>query len=157
MAAKPEIQYVGQFYVYGSEAKKLEPKRQEQRKKAVRPQAQAEQVKVISIDPVALIGLAVAVVMLVCLVVSALQIVDTWKEFDTVSKYMAQLKQENAALEHEYANGYDIVEVEAAALALGMIPATEANTIILSVSVPQPEPEPSVWAEFVWFMEGLFA
>ena len=157
MAAKPEIQYVGQFYVYGSEAKKLEPKRQEQRKKAVRPQAQAEQVKVISIDPVALIGLAVAVVMLVCLVVSALQIADTWKEFDTVSKYMAQLKQENAALEHEYANGYDIVEVEAAALALGMIPATEANTIILSVSIPQPEPEPSAWAEFVWFMEGLFA
>ena len=157
MAAKPEIQYVDQFYVYGSEAKKLEPKRQEQRKKAVRPQAQAEQVKVISIDPVALIGLAVAVVMLVCLVVSALQIVDTWKEFDTVSKYMAQLKQENAALEHEYANGYDIVEVEAAALALGMIPATEANTIVLSVSIPQPEPEPSAWAEFVWFMEGLFA
>ena len=157
MAAKPEIQYVGQFYVYGSEAKKLEPKRQEQRKKAVRPQAQAEQVMVISIDPVALIGLAVAVVMLVCLVVSALQIVDTWKEFDTVSKYMAQLKQENAALEHEYANGYDIVEVESAALALGMIPATEANTIVLSVSIPQPEPEPSAWAEFVWFMEGLFA
>lgn len=157
MAAKPEIQYVGQFYVYGSEAEKLEPKRQEQRKKAVRPQAQAEQVKVISIDPVALIGLAVAVVMLVCLVVSALQIVDTWKEFDTVSRYMAQLKQENAALEHKYANGYDIVEVESAALALGMIPATEANTIILPVSVPQPEPEPSAWAEFVWFMEGLFA
>lgn len=157
MAAKPEIQYVGQFYVYGSEAKKLEPKRQEQRKKAVRPQAQAEQVKIISIDPVALIGLAVAVVMLVCLVVSALRIGETWKEYDAVGQYMAQLKRENAALEHEYANGYDIVEVEAAALALGMIPATEANTIILHVSVPQQEPEPSAWAEFVWFMEGLFA
>jgi len=157
MAAKPEIQYVGQFYVYGSEAKKLEPKRQEQRKQAVRPQAQPEQVRVISIDPVALIGLAVAVVMLVCLVVSALQIVDTWKEFDTVATYMTQLKQEHAQLEHTYINGYDIVEVESAALALGMIPATEANTIILSVSIPQPEPEPSAWAEFVWFVEGLFA
>ena len=32
MAAKPEIQYVGQFYIYGSEAKKLEPKRQEKKK-----------------------------------------------------------------------------------------------------------------------------
>ena len=57
MAAKPEIQYVGQFYIYGSEAKKLEPKRQEKKKNTVLEQPKSEQTRVVSVDPVALIGL----------------------------------------------------------------------------------------------------
>ena len=157
MAAKPEIQYVGQFYVYGSEARKLEPKRQARREKAVVRQQHTEQVRVISIDPVALVGLAVAVAMLICLAVSAVGIKDTWQEYDQINKYMTYLKQQNADLEHTYTNGYDLAEVEAAAIALGMIPATEANTIILSVTVPEPEPEPTVWEDFTWFLQGLFA
>ena len=157
MAAKPEIQYVGQFYVYGSEARKLEPKRQARREKSVVHQQHTEQVRVISIDPVALVGLAVAVAMLICLAVSAVGIKDTWQEYDQINKYMTYLKQQNADLEHTYTNGYDLAEVEAAAIALGMIPATEANTIILSVTVPEPEPEPTVWEDFTWFLKGLFA
>lgn len=159
MAAKPEIQYVGQFYVYGSEAKKLEPKHRERRKAApqLQPQEQAEQARVISVDPVALIGLVVAVVMLVSLVFSAVQIGDTWVEYEHISQYMSRLKQINAELEHTFITNYNIEEVEAAALALGMIPATEAKTLLIPVSIPQPEPEPGLWEELCWFMEGLFA
>jgi len=157
MAAKPEIQYVGQFYVYGSEAKKLELKRPEHRRNVQQPRMQQEQVKVISIDPVALIGLAVAVVMLVCLAVSALQIGDTWQEYEEIGKYMSYLKRQNAELEHIYANSYDLVEVEATALALGMIPATEAKTMIIPVSIPEPEPEPGFLENSIWFLKGLFA
>lgn len=157
MAAKAEIQYVSQFYVYGSEAKKLEPKRQEHRRKAVVSQTQTEQEKVISIDLVALIGLMVAVAMLVCLVVCTLQISDVWQEYDAVSQYMSVLAQKNAELKHTYVNGYDLAEVEATALALGMIPATEANTRVISVSIPEPEAEPGLVEEVIWFLEGLFA
>lgn len=157
MAAKPEIQYVGQFYIYGSEAKKLEPKRPERKKTAVLEQPKTEQTRVISVDPVALIGLVVAVAMLICLAVCAAQIGDTWREYDAVSNYLTQLMMENASLKHEYVNSFDLAEVEAAAQALGMIPATEANTIILPVHVPTAEPEPTFWEDLVWFAQGLFA
>ena len=157
MAAKPEIQYVGQFYVYGSEAKKLEPKRPERKKAAPIPREQTEQVKVISIDPVALIGLVVAAAMVICLVVSALQIGETWKEYEQVGQYMAYLKRQNAELEHTFATSYDLAEVEAAAVALGMIPATEATTMIIPVSIPEEEPATGFWEDALWFMRGLFA
>ena len=157
MAAKPEIQYVGQFYVYGSEAKKLEPKRQERKKNTVLEQPKIEQTRVVSVDLVALIGLAVAAAMLICLAVCAMQIGDTWQEYEAVSDYMTQLMMENASLKHEYANSYDLAEVEATALALGMIPATEANTIILPVHVPTAASEPTFWEDLVWFAQGLFA
>ena len=157
MAAKPEIQYVGQFYIYGSEAKKLEPKRQERKKTAVLEQPKTEQTRVISVDPVALIGLVVAAAMLICLAVCAAQICDTWQEYESVSNYLTQLMMENASLKHQYDNSFDLAEVEAAALALGMIPATEANTIILPVHIPAAEPEPTFWEDLVWFAQGLFA
>ena len=157
MAAKPEIQYVGQFYVYGSEARKLEPKRQEHKKNTFREQPKMEQTRVISVDPIALIGLVVAAAMLICLAVCAMQIGDTWQEYEAVSNYMSQLMMENSSLKHEYVNSFDLAEVEAAALALGMIPATEANTIIVPVHVPVAEPEPTFWEDLVWFAQGLFA
>lgn len=157
MAAKPEIQYVGQFYIYGSEAKKLEPKRQEKKKNTVLEQPKSEQTRVISVDPVALIGLVVAAAMLVCLAVCAVQIGDTWQEYEAVSNYMSQLMMENASLKHEYINSYDLAAVESTALALGMIPATEANTIILPVHIPVAESEPTFWEDLVWFAQGLFA
>ena len=157
MAAKPEIQYVGQFYIYGSEARKLEPKRQERKQNKVLEQPKTEQTRVISIDPVALVGLVVAAAMLICLAVCAVQIGETWQEYEAVSNYMAQLMMENASLKHDYVNSYDLAEVEATALALGMIPATEANTIILPVHIPVAESEPTFWEDLVWFVQGLFA
>ena len=157
MAAKPEIQYVGQFYIYGSEARKLEPKRQERKQNKVLEQPKTEQTRVISIDPVALVGLVVAAAMLICLAVCAVQIGETWQEYEAVSNYMAQLMMENASLKHDYVNSYDLAEVEATALALGMIPATEANTIILPVHIPVAESEPTLWEDLVWFVQGLFA
>ena len=157
MAAKPEIQYVGQFYVYGSEARKLEPNRQERKKNTVLEQPKAERIRVVSIDPVALIGLVVAAAMIICLAVCAMQIGETWREYEAVSDYMAQLMMENSSLKHEYVNSYDLAEVEATAVALGMIPATEAQTIILPVHVPVTESEPTFWDDLVWFAQGLFA
>ena len=154
---KPEIQYVGQFYVYGSEAKKLERKPRPVKSRREKEFVRQNPVRVISVDPVAMIGLVVAVIMLAALAVGALQISTTWQEYDQIEAYLAELKQENARLDHEYRTGYDLAEIEQTALAIGMIPATEANTIIVRVSVPEPEPEPTIWEDIVWFMKGLLA
>ena len=70
MTEKPKIQYIGQFYVPGSEAQVLAPKKKKKKAKTKLPIAKQEQVKAIYIDPVALIGITVAVVMLAVMVVA---------------------------------------------------------------------------------------
>ena len=64
MARKPEIQYVGQFYVYGSEAVKAAPRFRPQFS-LPKPRLELEKIEKIYVDPVALIGLVVAAVMLI--------------------------------------------------------------------------------------------
>jgi len=156
MAKKPEIQYVGQFYVYGSEAQALAPKKKAQFQ-LPKPRLELEKIEKIYVDPVALIGLAVAVVMLVCMVVGACQISSCWQEYEQMSHYLSELKRENARLEHSYHISYDLEDVEAKALAMGMVPAEEIPRMSVRVIVPTPEAEETAWDEFVWFMQGLFA
>ena len=157
MVHKPVIQYVGQFYVYGSEAKELAPKHKQRQTRFAAPQTAVETQRKIYVDPVALVGIVVAVVMLISLVVGAIQIRTTWQEYDAIERYLVELKRENTLLEHNYRSNYDLEEIRTTALALGMVPATEAKTIAVRVTIPEPEKEPTRWDDFVWFMKGLFA
>ena len=154
MAKKPEVQYVGQFYVYGSEAQAVAVKKRPQFQL---PKPKLEKIEKIYVDPVALIGLAVALVMLVCMVVGACQIRNSWREYEQMSHYLSQLQQENARLEHNYHIGYDMAEVEAKALSMGMVPMEQIPTMSVRVTVPVAEVEETAWDEFVWFVKGLFA
>ena len=156
MAKKPEIQYVGQFYVYGSEAQVVAPKKRKQFQ-LPKPRIELEKIEKIYVDPVALIGLTVAVVMLVCMVVGACQIRSCWREYETMSHYVSQLQVENARLEHNYHISYDLADVEAKALAMGLVPMEEIPTMSVRVIVPTPEAEETAWDELVWFVKGLFA
>ena len=156
MAKKPEIQYVGQFYVYGSEAQKVAPKKRPQFQ-LPKPKLELQKIEKIYVDPVALVGLAVAVVMLVCMVIGACQIHDSWQEYERMSHYLSTLQQENARLEHNYHIQYDMEEVEAKALAMGLVPLEKIPTMSVRVTVPAPEAEETAWDELVWFVEGLFA
>ncbi len=157
MVHKPEIQYVGQFYVHGSEAPKVAPLQIPGKTRQVKKQVRKEQGTVIYVDPVALCGMIVAVAMLVALFIGGMQIKATWLEYDQVSDYLNSLKQTNSQLEHTYRNSYDLEEIKTTALAIGMIPATEARTIALNVTIPQPEPQPTLWEDISWFLGGLFA
>ena len=82
MAYKPEIQYVGQFYVHGSEAKQVAPKRRPQFQL---PKPKPEKIEKIYVDPVAFVGIVVAVVMLVAMVIGACQIHSSWQEYEEMS------------------------------------------------------------------------
>ena len=156
MTQKPEIQYIGQFYVPGSEAKVLAPKQKKKKAKTKLPAAKAEQVKAIYIDPVALIGIAVAIVMLAVMVVGALRLQGDWNQYDAMSRYVSQLNQDNAELQRTYRAGYDLEDIRDKALAIGMVPVEELETVTVTVTISQREPEPTLWDDIVWFFNGLF-
>lgn len=156
MARKPEIQYVGQFYVYGSEAKAVAVKKRPQFQ-LPKPKLELEKIEKIYVDPVALLGLAVAAVMLICMFVGAIQITNSWAEYQEVSHYLSELKRENARLEHTYHTSYDIDEVAEKAENLGLVPLDQIPTLSVRVTVPAVEPEMTAWDEFTWFIRGLFA
>lgn len=157
MIQKPKIQYVGQFYVHGSEAQVLERKKERRRAKTKLPLARIERIEKIYVDPVALVGILVAFVMLFTMVAGVLRLQDDWAEYTQMSAYVSELKKENAELTKTYRDGYDLEEIRKRALALGLVPVEDTDTMTIHVTVPTPEPEPTLWENIVWFWEGLFA
>lgn len=156
MIHKPEIQYVGQFYVYGSEARQLEQKKQRKPKTKL-PLVRVRKVEKISVDPVALGGIVVAVVLLVVMAVGSLQLYRDWTDYNQMSTYVSQLKKENAQLTRTYRAGYDLEEVRKRSAALGLVPESEAQTMIIAITAPAEQPEPTFWEEVTGFLKGLFA
>lgn len=157
MARKPDIQYVGQFYVYGSEARQAELKPTPKKTNTTLPKfLRREQVK-IYLDPVALAGLVVAVAMTILMAVSAVQYVNAFREYEAMERTVVLLQDKNARLNHNYRTEMDLEYVESTALALGMVPAEDVQSLTIKVTVPEPEPEPTVWDDIRWFFEGLFA
>lgn len=154
MIQKPEIQYIGQFYVPGSEAPELAGK---SKPKAKLPKPHREKVKRICVDPVALVGCAVAAVMLVLLVIGAVRLEKSWEEYNKMSETLSEIRRENAQVTHEYRTSLDLDRIRTSAEGMGMIPVEDAQTAKVYVSLPQKEPEPTFWDDIMWFLKGLFA
>lgn len=157
MVQKPKIQYIGQFYVHGSEARKLELQQEKKQAKTKLPLARLQKIEKIYVDPVALIGIAVAVVMLVVMVVGAMQIWDDWAEYEQMSRYVSHLNKQNAELTQSYHEACSQADISTKANALGLIPKSEAQSMTVTVTLPEPEPEISRLDEIKAFLEGLFA
>ena len=122
MDQKPVIQYVGQFYVYGSEVQA----RKKKEHKPVLPKAPRTGVQhCVYVDPVAVCGIAVAVLMLVVLAVGAFQLRAAMQQYNAQSEQLSAIKRENARLEHLYRTSLDLEAVQAQAEKLGMVPAEE--------------------------------
>ena len=159
MAHKPDIQYVGQFYTYGSEAKEVAL---QQKKATTRlPLERLRSIQEVRLDPVAWFGIAVSVVMVVTMVMGALSIRNAWAEYEVMHSYVSELRQENTRLELQYHRGYNPADIEGTAVSLGMIPVSEAQTMTVKVTPPAPKEEITRWEEFKdyinWFIDGLFA
>ena len=157
MNQKPKIQYVGQFYVHGSEARQLQLQEQKRQAKTKLPLARIQKIEKIYVDPVALAGIAVAVIMLVTMVLGAVQIKRDWDRYEQVSAYVSDLKKENARLNHAYHLSYDLEDIKAKALAMGLVPKSELETVAITVTVPEREPVLTRSDEIRLFLEGLFA
>ena len=157
MNQKPKIQYVGQFYVHGSEARQLQLQEQKRQAKTKLPHARVQTIEKIYVDPVALAGILVSVVMLVTMVLGAVQIKRDWDQYEQVSAYVSELKKENARKNHAYHLSYDLEDIKSKALAMGLVPKSELQTMAVTVTVPEKEPELTRTEEIRLFLEGLFA
>ena len=152
MDQKPVIQYVGQFYVYGSEVQA----RKKKEHKPVLPKAPRTGVQhCVYVDPVAVCGIAVAVLMLVVLAVGAFQLRAAMQQYNAPSEQLSAITRENARLEHLYRTSLDLEAVQAQAEKLGMVPAAELEHREIFVTVGQAPEEPTAWENFLWFVKGL--
>ena len=157
MARKPDIQYVTQFYSYGSEAKVLELKPAKKQQKAVLPKALPDQKIRVMVDPVAWAGIAVALVMVVLMIVSVQNYLNVCAEHDAMLNYVIQLQNTNHETQQKYETMYNLDDIREKALALGMIPMEDVEVITITPVMPEPEPEESWFDNISWFMKGLFA
>lgn len=159
MALKPEIQYIGQFYTHGSEAKAVEVKPEQEQKKSEYklPLYRFEKRQKIHVDPLAICSIALAMVLLVCMVMGTLQIQSAWQDLEAANRYVYNLEALHRQKLTEYRSVCNLDDIRAAAEVMGMIPIAEAKTMEITVSIPEPEAEPTMWEDIVWFMEGLFA
>ena len=157
MSQKPKIQYVGQFYIHGSEARQLELEAKRKQAKSKLPLERLRSVREISLDPVAIGGIFVSLVLLAVMIVGALQLKTDWANYRVMDSYVSRLSSQNAKLTEEYRSQYDLDDIRSKAEALGMVPREELQTRSVYVTVPQPEPEPTWWENLQWFLEGLFA
>jgi hypothetical protein len=148
---------VGQFYVHGSEARALQLQEQKRQAKTKLPLARIQKIEKIYVDPVALAGILVSVVMLVTMVLGAVQIKRDWDQYEQVSAYVSELKKENARKNHAYHLSYDLEDIKSKALAMGLVPKSELQTMAVTVTVPEKEPELTRTEEIRRFLEGLFA
>ena len=156
MSQKPKIQYVGQFYIHGSEARQLELQEKKKAKSKL-PLERLRKLEVIYLDPVAIFGIVTALVMLTVMILGVLQIQDDWEEYRVMSNYVSRLNSENAQMQADYRSQYDLEDIRVKAQALGMVPKSELEVRTVYVTIPQPEPEMTWLEEIQWFLSGLFA
>ena len=157
MSQKPKIQYVGQFYIHGSEARQLELQEKKKQAKSKLPLERLRKIEVVYLDPVAIFGIVTALVMLTVMILGVLQIRADWKEYRVMSNYVSRLNSENAELQADYRSQYDLEDIRIKAQALGMVPKSDLEVRTVYVTIPQPEPEMTWLEELQWFLSGLFA
>ena len=157
MSQKPKIQYVGQFYIHGSEARQLELQEKKKQAKSKLPLERLRKIEVVYLDPVAIFGIVTALVMLTVMILGVLQIREDWKEYRVMSNYVSRLNSENAELQADYRSQYDLEDIRIKAQALGMVPKSDLEVRTVYVTIPQPEPEMTWLEEVQWFLSGLLA
>ena len=156
MAQNVDVRYV-QYYTSGSTAKRIVPA-------AIPlisalPKRKKQKLQRIYVDPVATLGIVVALSMLIMMVVGISQLRVEQQKTAQMMSYVERLQQENASLQEEYLAECNMEEVERTALALGMIPREDAAYTPIEVEVPEAADveQASVWHRIGTFLTGLFA
>ena len=122
MARNTTERYV-RYYTFGSTAAKLDRR---ERKAALPQYKTPEKRKPIAVDPIALVGSAVAILLAVLMIVGFAQVAHTSARVHELQTQVMTLELEQEQLRQKYENGYDLEEVRAAAESMGMIPVEDA-------------------------------
>jgi len=154
VANQIEIKYID-FSTDGNAARKFAPV---SKKKAQLPNAKRKTRYVLSVDPLAMVGIAVAVCMLVLMGIGVHRLQQAQNQNLQMAQYVETLSENNAALREEFNSVCDLEQVRELALALGMIPKMEAPQTGITMYVPETTVEtPSLWEQIGTFLAGLFA
>lgn len=154
MARRPDVEYI-RYYTDGSAARQLELK--PQRNKTRLPKVKKQPKYTLYIQPMAIGGILLSAILLVMMVVGSVQLYQAKQQERAMENYVQMLKRQNTIDRAEYEETLNIEEIEKAALALGMIPQEQAQSITISVPMPEAVEEPSFWEKTAVFLEGLFA
>lgn len=158
MAMQPDIQYVPFCYVDGNAARKVQRQPEKKATQATAPKQRRAKRKVIAVDPVAISGIVIAVVMLVMLLAGYAEYTAVQEQKLQMQDYLTSLQLENAQLQQTFDSNVDMEYVEEVAGALGMVPAADANQIQIEVQLPTQETtQLTLWESITTFLAGLFA
>ena len=154
MEQKPVIQYVGQFYVYGSEVKAPKKKKEEKKHVLPSPPKPAKE-HCVYIDPVAVCGIALAVLLMVSLVLGAIQLKEAMDDYNAESEVLTSIQRQNAVLEHKYRTSLNLESVQTQAEKLGLVAEAEAEHRSVYVNAPEPAKEETLVQRLWWHIRGL--
>lgn len=154
MARKAPIQYVS-FYSAGSAAYQIDPQPIRKKQQVKLPAPRRTKRKVVYVDPVAVAGIFVAVVMLIVMLAGIFQFATAHNRQMELEQYVTSLQQRNETLKEIYYDGFDPEEIRSIAIARGMIPAEQAQVLYVPAQEVQQEvtENGSLWA----FLADLFA
>ena len=146
-----QVQYV-RFNTFGNTARKLD-QAPAVPKKAVLPKPRSKhKSKVIYIDPVAFLSIAVAFCMVLTMTVGIVQFAAARREAAAMEAYVSELSSRNQELSEQYTSGYDIRQIEKSALALGMVSKDQVQTVSIQVTAPQQVKSVTLWERIGAFL-----
>ena len=155
MARKHDILYVN-FYTDGSAARKIAPAFPEMQPRR-KPRAKKKKKTVVYFDPVAICSLRVAAVMLIMMAVGLSQFQNARLEAQRMEQYLQELTAENEQLQTRFDAEVNLEEVEKTALALGMVPKDQVQSVHIQLSQDAGQTAPNFWQQIVAFLTNLFA
>lgn len=154
MAMKNEVRYI-QFRTEGTAAKKpASPAPFENTLKL--PRRIKRKRVVVRLDPVAILGTAVALGMLIAMAVGLVRLSGAVQEQEQMARYVQQLESQNSVLERTYYNNYDLEELERLATAMGLVPKAQVPQVSVPVEPSSREPQ-GFFQKVADFFAGLFA
>ena len=158
MARQPDIQYV-RFYTDGSAARKIELQPEKKKKQVSlpqRPRVRRQKRMVIHVDPISVLAMLVAGVMLITMVVGMLRLGSINSEAEVMEDYVSDLQAQNNALQEKYESGFDLRDVEQKVLEMGLVPIEQVEHITIELPRTVEEAEPTFWENVGAFFSELF-
>lgn len=151
MTEKAKIQYVGQFYIHGSTAKKLDIKKRLRLPKTALPLFRPNRSPVRYFEPVAVISIVLALALVCTMAFGMLQIRQDWAAYQEMRTHLSQLQSKNAELHRKYRDAYDMEALYSKAVGLGLVPVEEVKHMTIVVTPPSREEVP----EMTWVQKAM--
>ncbi len=150
-----DILYVN-FYTDGSAAKKLAPAFPESRPKR-KTAVHKKKKPVVYLDPVAVFGIVTSAVLVIMMIVGLAALQSAQAQVEMMEGYVDTLTQENHQLAQQYEESIDLAEVEKTALALGLVPIEQAQTVPIRLEARETPEQSNFFQQILFFLTNLFA